>query len=193
MKSVDGMIKTKKELKEYIRDEAKIYRHAGFSDRVVGFLCKDFSYLAGRYVYHLRKTEYYYNNSVIFKKSIKALCNTIVYIWHRRIRNKYACMIDVNIWENSVGKGLKIYHSGVVINRNASVGENCVFMGNNCIGNAGDNKCVPRIGNNVSFGVNAVVIGDVLIGDNCKIGAGAVVNKSFDSNSILVGVPARIK
>lgn len=41
--------------------------------------------------------------------------------------------------------------------------------------------------------MNSVVIGNVRIGDNVYIGAGAVVTKSFEQNEIsLVGVPAKV-
>lgn len=52
-------------------------------------------------------------------------------------------------------------------------------------------KC-PQIGNNVEIGVGAKVIGNITIADNIKIGANAVVTKSFDEEGItLVGIPAR--
>ena len=44
----------------------------------------------------------------------------------------------------------------------------------------------------LGFGANAVIIGDVIIADNCVIGAGAVVTKSFtEPGSVIVGVPGR--
>lgn len=49
-----------------------------------------------------------------------------------------------------------------------------------------------RLGNNVWIGTNAVILPEVSIGDNCIIGAGAIVTKSFPSNCILAGNPAKI-
>ena len=41
-------------------------------------------------------------------------------------------------------------------------------------------------------GYGAIIIGDVEIADNCVIGAGAVVTKSFTKKgSVIAGVPAR--
>ena len=77
---------------------------------------------------------------------------------------------------------------------NGNVGDNCTFHGNNIIGNKGKGKenLNPTLGDNVDVGANAVIIGDVQIADNCVIGAGAVVTKSFvEPGSIIVGVPAR--
>ncbi|MDZ5711315.1 acyltransferase [Jeotgalibacillus haloalkalitolerans] len=47
------------------------------------------------------------------------------------------------------------------------------------------------IGNNVWIGHGAQIMPGVRIGDNCVVGAGAVVTKSFEDNLIIAGVPAR--
>lgn len=49
-----------------------------------------------------------------------------------------------------------------------------------------------KIGNNVHIGSDSLIMPGVTIGDNCIIGCGAVVTKSIPSNSIAVGVPARV-
>lgn len=51
---------------------------------------------------------------------------------------------------------------------------------------------MPRIGNYVEFGANECVIGDISIGNNVKIGAGAVVTKDVPNNCIVAVVPAKI-
>ena len=48
------------------------------------------------------------------------------------------------------------------------------------------------VGNNVYIGNNAIILPGVIIGDNVIIGAGAVVSKDIPSNSVAVGVPARV-
>lgn len=47
------------------------------------------------------------------------------------------------------------------------------------------------IGDNVWIGTRVIILPGVKIGSNSIIGAGAVVTKSFEPNSILGGVPAR--
>ena len=48
------------------------------------------------------------------------------------------------------------------------------------------------IGNNVYIGAGAIILPGVSIGDNVLIGAGSLVNKSIPPNSVAVGVPARV-
>lgn len=49
-----------------------------------------------------------------------------------------------------------------------------------------------KIGNNVWMGENVTILKGVTIGDNVIIGLGSVVTKDIPSNSIAVGVPARV-
>lgn len=48
------------------------------------------------------------------------------------------------------------------------------------------------IGNYVDFGVNVICIGNITIGDNAIIAAGAVVVKDVPANAIVAGNPAKI-
>jgi maltose O-acetyltransferase len=48
------------------------------------------------------------------------------------------------------------------------------------------------IGNDCWLGAKAVVLKDVVLGDRCVVGAGAVVTKSFAAGSVIAGVPARL-
>lgn len=48
------------------------------------------------------------------------------------------------------------------------------------------------VGNNVFFGVGAIVLPGVTVGDNVIIGAGSVVTRDIPSNNVAAGVPARV-
>lgn len=48
-----------------------------------------------------------------------------------------------------------------------------------------------RIGRNCWLGAKVTILAGVAIGDNCVVGAGAVLTQSFPDNAIVVGVPAR--
>lgn len=49
-----------------------------------------------------------------------------------------------------------------------------------------------QIGDNVRIGAGAIVTGDIKIGNNSFVGAGAVVTKNLPNNCIVVGNPAYI-
>ncbi len=54
-------------------------------------------------------------------------------------------------------------------------------------------KCEPiRIGKDCWIGANAVILPGVQLGDHVIVGAGSVVTKSFSSNCVVAGVPAKI-
>ena len=92
-----------------------------------------------------------------------------------------------------IGKGLKVLHPslGLVIHDKTIAGKNLCLIGGNCIG---ERKVLERgdlvLGDNVSVGANAVILGPVKIGNNVNIGAGAVVIHDTPDNVTVVGVPA---
>jgi len=49
-----------------------------------------------------------------------------------------------------------------------------------------------KIGDNVFIGSHTIFLPGVEIGDNVIIGAGSIVSKNIPSNSVAVGVPARV-
>ncbi len=49
-----------------------------------------------------------------------------------------------------------------------------------------------RVGNNVFFGNNSIILPGVTIGDNVIVGAGSVVTKDIPSDCVVAGVPAKV-
>lgn len=49
-----------------------------------------------------------------------------------------------------------------------------------------------KIGNNVSIGSNATILGGITIGDRAMIGAGSVVTKNVPAGQVWAGNPARM-
>ena len=94
-----------------------------------------------------------------------------------------------------VGKNFRIDHfGGIIISGFASFGDNCLIRDGVTVGlRRVDDPVAPQIGNNVDIGTGAKVLGGITIGDDVVIGANAVVLEDVPSNSIAVGVPARIK
>lgn len=92
-----------------------------------------------------------------------------------------------------IGKGLMIEHfGGIVINSNSKIGDFCTISHCVTIGNKKPGGKSPIIGNNVYICVGAKVLGEITIGNNCIIGANAVVLDSVPENSIVAGMPAKV-
>lgn len=94
-----------------------------------------------------------------------------------------------------IGKNLFIDHGmGIVIGETAEIGDNCTLYHQVTLGGTGKDKGKrhPTLGNNVLVSTGAKVLGPINIGDNCKIGANAVVLKSIPENSTAVGIPAKV-
>ncbi len=94
-----------------------------------------------------------------------------------------------------LGKGLFIDHGmGVVIGETAQVGDGCTIYQGVTLGGTSlsHGKRHPTLGNNVTVGVNAAVLGAIVVGANSKVGGGSVVVKDVPPNSTVVGVPARL-
>lgn len=49
-----------------------------------------------------------------------------------------------------------------------------------------------KIGNNIYFGTNVVVLKGVTIGDNCVVAAGSIITRDIPANSVVAGVPAKV-
>jgi serine acetyltransferase len=95
----------------------------------------------------------------------------------------------------TIGRGVVLYHCvGIVINDRVTIGDGCIIRHGVTIGNklGKDGESAPPIvGQRVEFGAGAIVIGDISIGDDAKVGAGAVVTRNVAQGAIVVGNPAR--
>ena len=94
-----------------------------------------------------------------------------------------------------IGEGFYIGHCGcIVINPKAKLGKNINIATGVTIGqeNRGKRKGVPTIGNNVWIGTNAVIVGNITIGDDVLIAPLTYVNFDVPAHSIVIGNPGRI-
>ena len=95
----------------------------------------------------------------------------------------------------TIGRGLMIDHGmGVVIGETAEIGDNCTIYQGVTLGGTGKDlgKRHPTLGNNVMIGAGAKVLGPMMIGDNSKVAANAVVLSEIPENSTAVGIPAKV-
>ena len=93
-----------------------------------------------------------------------------------------------------LGHGILIDHgAGVVIGETTVVGDNCTIYQGVTLGGVGLNKGKrhPTLGNNVTVGAGAKILGAFEVGDNCSIAANAVLLKPLENNVTAVGIPAR--
>lgn len=105
-------------------------------------------------------------------------------------------MITVEITGGKIAEGFRIDHNYCVI-RPHKTGVNLTVRNGVTIGKGKENTersgiVNPIIGDNVDIYANAVIFGGIHIGNNVKIGAGAVVNKDVPDNCTVVGNPMRI-
>lgn len=92
---------------------------------------------------------------------------------------------------DKVGPGLYLQHGFSTIITARSVGKNLWVNQQVTVGFT-DSDSTPTIGDDVTIGAGALVLGDVTVGDGATIGAGAVVVKDVPPGATVVGVPARM-
>jgi serine O-acetyltransferase len=102
--------------------------------------------------------------------------------------------LDLN-YKSDIKGGLLVLHpaAGIVISGFAVIGKNLTLTGGNIIGGkAGCKMGEIKIGDDCSLGANAVILGPIELSNNINIGASAcVVKDCLADNTILVGVPAK--
>ncbi|MGB4440328.1 MAG: serine O-acetyltransferase EpsC [Sedimentibacter sp.] len=94
----------------------------------------------------------------------------------------------------TIGKGLFIDHGmGVVIGETAVVGNNVTMFHGATLGGTGNEKGKrhPTVGDNVTIGSSAKILGNIYIASGTKVGANAVVLDDTSPNSTVVGIPGR--
>lgn len=108
-------------------------------------------------------------------------------IW-RFIRLYYSCDLPPTVECD----GVYFAHSGFgcLFNGRSIIGRGTTVQHSVTIGEV--HGKVPVIGTECYIGARAIIIGNVVIGNNVKVGAGTVVTKSLPDNCTVVGNPMRI-
>jgi len=95
-----------------------------------------------------------------------------------------------------IGKRFFIDHGmGVVIGETAEVGDDVMLYHGVTLGGRSLDRIKrhPTVGNKVTIGAGARLLGPVHVGDEAQIGANAVVISDVPSYSVAVGVPAKVR
>ncbi len=95
-----------------------------------------------------------------------------------------------------IGPGFFIDHGmGVVIGETAEVGANVTIYHGVTLGGVSwqKGKRHPTIGDSVVLGAGAKVLGPITVGNHSRIGANSVVVKDTPAESVVVGVPGRMR
>ncbi len=139
----------------------------------------------------LRKIEFRY---LLFYRLYKGnkLLKILFWLPLRRCSLKSGIQIG---WQTNVGAGLVIVHFGAIaINNDTVIGNNCNITHGVTIGisHRGKNRGCPQIGDRVWIGANAVIVGNIAIGNDVLIAPLAYVNFDVPDHSIVIGNPGKI-
>ena len=130
---------------------------------------------------------------LFFYKIAHFLYNKRLFFISRLISQLARFLTGIEIHPGAViGKRLFIDHGmGIVIGETTIIGDDCTIYHGVTLGGTGKEKIKrhPTIGNNVMIGCK--VLGNIVIGNNVKIGANSVVLKDVEENTTVVGYEAR--
>ncbi len=125
----------------------------------------------------------------------------ILWRWRRRILSrmlsnyaKFFSGIEIHPGA-TIGRRLVIDHGmGVVIGETAVIGDDVlIYHGVTLGGKTLDPvKRHPTLGDRVIVGAGAKLIGNITIGNDCRVGANAVVTKDMPAGTVAVGVNAKL-
>jgi serine O-acetyltransferase len=124
-------------------------------------------------------------------------------LWHRRRHLLARSVSQAARWATgieihpaaTIGDGVFIDHgAGVVIGETAEIGDDVtIYHGVTLGGTSLDRgKRHPTIGDRVTIGAGAKVLGNLTVGHDSRIGANAVLVRSVSDNSVVVGVPGQV-
>jgi len=95
----------------------------------------------------------------------------------------------------TIGRRFFVDHGdGVVIGETTVIGDDVLLYHQVTLGGTSLDRAKrhPTLGDGVLVGMGAKILGNITIGDHCRIGANAVVNKDIPANCTVVGIPGRI-
>lgn len=123
---------------------------------------------------------------------LRAPFSVLYKAFYRGIRNFYGIELP---YTARIGRRLVIEHqSDIVIHGYTAIGDDCILRQGVTLGNRTTREplSAPRLGDRVSVGAGAKILGPVTVGSDAQIGANAVVLSDVPAGGLAVGVPAHI-
>jgi serine O-acetyltransferase len=107
------------------------------------------------------------------------------------VRNVYGIEFPA---EASIGRRLHVSHEhGIVVNGKAVIGDDCAIANNITIGiGVAGKSSVPNVGDRVTIGPGAIIVGRITVGDDATIGPNAVVMTDVPAGAHVVASPGRV-
>jgi serine O-acetyltransferase len=125
----------------------------------------------------------------LYGKGLKLIARVIMGI------SQVLTNIDIHP-EAKIGRRVFFDHAfGVVIGQTAVIGDDVLIYQGVTLGGVSLDRGVkrhPTIENGVVIGAGAKILGNILIGENSRIGSNSVVVKNVPKESTAVGIPARV-
>ena len=140
--------------------------------------------------------------AVFFHKIANFFTVAKLYLVAKIISQFSRFLTGIEIHPNAkIGKNLFIDHGmGVVIGETSEIGDNVTIYHMVTLGGISPSinsdsqrqiKRHPTLMNNVVIGSGAQILGPVIVGENAKVGANAVVTKDVPNNAVMIGIPAK--
>ena len=135
-------------------------------------------------------------HAVLSHRLAHALLNAGVPLLPRMIALATRALTNIEIHPAAkVGEGLLIDHgTGVVIGETAEIGDNVTLYQGVTLGGTGfaTGKRHPSVGDNVTIGSGAKLLGPITVGHGAKVGANTVVIADVPPNATVVGNPGHV-
>jgi serine O-acetyltransferase len=146
-----------------------------------------------------------YSLPLLFFKGYQALqCYRVAHWLHRQGRDTFAFLLQSRVSEvfavdihpaARIGRGVLLDHgTGIVVGETAVIDDHVSILQDVTLGGTGKEQGDrhPKIRRGVLIGVGAKILGNIIVGEGAKVGAGSVVLHDVPPHCTVAGVPARI-